>query len=374
VELLADLADALTEEGHFDEARDVMVDAAAVAERLGDERLQARTRVGQRRFDFVRSELQDSANALADAMAAIEVLDRAGDAAGLARAWRLVMLIHGTRGAYDEAAEAAEKALEFARASGDARLASRGAVGYATTALLGPTPVTEALATCERIVAEVQGDRKAESVILGVLAQLHAMRGDFAGGRDLYRRAAAMIADLGQSVTSAALSTESSRVEALAGDFEAAERELRRDDAALGAMGERYYRSTVDALLAQVLVTLGNLEEAEAFSRQAEELTDDDDVSSQVFWRTARARIYGRTARTTEAEVLAREAVQLARGTVDIALLAGALADLAEVLTTIGRADESGPPLREALALYEKKEDVTSARRVRGLLGEPASV
>jgi len=202
------------------------------------------------------------------------------------------------------------------------------------------------------------------------------MRGEFEQGRDLYRRAAELLADLGPSVTSSTLSTESSRVEALAGDHAAAERELRRDEVALAGMGERYYRSTIDALLAQVLVTLGNLDEADAFSRQAEELADADDVSSQVFWRTARARIFARTGRGTDGERLAREAVELARGTVDIALLAGALTDLAEVLTLTpaGRGDESEAPLREALALYERKEDATSVARVRGLLGEPATV
>src|SRR4029077_9906248 len=111
--------------------------------------------------------------------------------------------------------------------------AARATMGYATTALLGPTPVSEALATCERLTREVEGDRKAESVVLGVMAQLHAMRGDFELARTLYRRAAAILADLGPSVTSSTLSTESSRVEALAGDFEAAERELRRDDQSL---------------------------------------------------------------------------------------------------------------------------------------------
>ena len=374
VELIGELADALMEEGHFDEARLAIADGTAVAERLGDSRLAARMRIGASRIDVVLSELESSQAAIDEARAAIDVLAAAGDDEGLARAWRHVMIIHGTRGAYDDAAEAAKQVVEHARAAGDPRQASRGAMGYATTALLGPTPVTEALATCERLVEDVSGDRKAESVILGVLAQLHAMRGDFDQARELYRRAAAMLADLGPSVTSSTLSTESSRVEALAGDFAAAERELRRDDLALAAMGERYYRSTVDALLAQVLVTLENLDEAETFSRQAEELADADDVSSQVFWRTARGRILARSGRATEGETLAREAVALARGTVDIALLAGALTDLAEVIALAGRQDEAGPPLREALAFYERKEDATSVARVRRLLGEPTGV
>jgi len=247
-------------------------------------------------------------------------------------------------------------------------------MGYATTALLGPTPVSVALATCEGLVRDVTGDRKAESVILGVLAQMHAMSGDFDLARDLYRRAASSLADLGPSVTSATLSTESSRVEALAGDYPAAERELRRDDLALAAMGERYYRSTVDALLAQVLVAQDKLVEAEAFSRQAEDLADEDDVSSQVFWRTARARIFALTGQSEPGEALARQAVELARGTVDICLLGGALVDLAFVLERAGRQNEAEPPLREALQLFQRKEDRTSVQRVRSLLGEPAAV
>jgi ATP/maltotriose-dependent transcriptional regulator MalT len=292
----------------------------------------------------------------------------------LARAWRLLMIIHGTTGAYDDAAEAAKQVVAHARAAGDTRQASRGAMGYATTSLLGPTPVSEAIATCNGLIDDVSGDRKAESVILGVLAQLHAMHGEFDLARDLYRRAAASLADLGPSITSATLSTESSRVEALAGDYPAAERELRRDDLALAAMGERYYRSTVDALLAQVLVTQGKLEEGEALSRQAEELADEDDVSSQVFWRSARARAFAGSGRVEEGEALARRAVDLARGTVDICLLAGALVDLAEVLTQAGRRDEAEPLLREALLQFERKGDRTSTVRVRGLLEEPAAV
>jgi len=133
-------------------------------------------------------------------------------------------------------------------------------------------------------------------------------------------------------------------------------------------------RSTVDALLAHVLVSLGRLDEAETFSRLGEELADADDVFSQVFWRTARARVFARTRRGSEGEVLARDAVALARETVDIALLAGALADHAEVLTEIGRADEATPLLEEALVLYARKEDVTSGARIRTLLGQPTTV
>jgi hypothetical protein len=64
----------------------------------------------------------------------------------------------------------------------------------------------------------------------------------------------------------------------------------------------------------------------------------------------------------------------MARGTVDNCLLGGTQVDLADVLRQIGRQNEAEPPLREALQLFERKEDRTSVLRVRGLLGEPAAV
>jgi ATP/maltotriose-dependent transcriptional regulator MalT len=139
-------------------------------------------------------------------------------------------------------------------------------------------------------------------------------------------------------------------------------------------MGEHYYRSTVDALLAQVLVTLGQDDEAVEMSHTAEEIADSDDVEAQVYWRVARARAFAHEGRAAEAEALARDAVVLARATVSPTLLAGALADHAEVLRTAGRQQEAEPPLREALELYERKGDATSVARVRRLLEEPAAV
>ena len=374
VELVTELVDALMEEGRFEETREVVADGTSAAERLQNPRLIARMRVAASALHLSLSELESSDAAIVEAQAAIDVLTEAGDEAGLARAWRLIMIIHGTRGAYDGVEMAAKQVVDHARKSGDLRQASRGAMAQATTALNGPTPVDEALAACERLAAEVRGDRKAESVILVTLAQLHAMRGDFEEARAKYRTAAAMLADLGPSVTSSTLSIESSRVEALAGDYEAAELALRRDDLALTAMGEHFYRSTVDALLAQVLATLGRYDEAEAFSRLAEQLAEPDDVDSHVFWREGRALAYAKTGRRDEAEALAREAVGLARGTVNPALLAGALAELAGVLIASGRSDEAGPPLREALEIFELKGDLTSVGRVRQLLGEATPV
>jgi hypothetical protein len=68
-----------------------------------------------------------------------------------------------------------------------------------------------------------------------------------------------------------------------------------------------------------------------------------------------------------------RGAVDLAAGTSNIEQHADALVDLHEVLRLAGQWDESGPPLREALALYEQKGDLVMASRLRARLEVPAS-
>jgi predicted ATPase/class 3 adenylate cyclase len=364
IELVGELADALMEEGSFEEAAAAVTETAEGAARIGDARLAARATLGRRTLDLHVSEVALTEESIADAMATIPVFEAAGDSGGSARAWRLLMIIHGTTGAYDRAAEAARQVVDLASAAGDMRLAARGAVGYAVTALHGATPATEALKECEELAAEVSGDRKAEAVILGVLAQLHAMEGRFDRGRELYRRALEMLNDLGPSVTAASTSTESSRVELLAGDLEAAERELRRDDEALAALGDRFYRSTVAAMLAGVLDLRGSLDEAERLSEVAETLSDEDDVVSQVLWRVARARVYARRGRHDDAEPLIRRAIELTLQTVDITLQADVLVDLATILRLAGRDSEAAAPLAEALALYQRKGDLVSAGRI----------
>src|SRR4029079_15452996 len=97
------------------------------------------------------------------------------------------------------------------------------AIGYASASMYGPTPATEAMPECEQLLKEVRGDRKAESTILGVLAVLHAMQGDFKAARTMALRGRSLVRELGPSVTGSTTSTELSRVDILAGDLAGAE-------------------------------------------------------------------------------------------------------------------------------------------------------
>ena len=101
-----------------------------------------------------------SPHALEAAANAIPIFEAADDRAGLARAWRLRVVVHGTAGRYDEAAAAAERVVEYAVAAGDARMAARGAQIYASVALVGTLPASER----ERVrAAPSAGRRRSQS-------------------------------------------------------------------------------------------------------------------------------------------------------------------------------------------------------------------
>ena len=368
IELLGDLGEAQLERGTFAEAVATLDEAVAAARRIGDMRLETRAVLTRLAVDLYAGDPGAASQALELAAEAIARFEATGDHAGLARAWRMVMVVHGTVGRYDEAAGAAEQVVEHAGIANDARMVARGAAGYASVALRGSLPAPAVLERCERFTAQIRGDRKAEAVIAGVVAQLHAMRGDFARGRELYETQRQMLADLGPSVTAMSTSIERARVESLAGDLAAAERELRADDAALDELGERYFRSTVVAMLAGVLTEQGRTDDALAMVVAARELADDDDVLSQVLWRTASARLLAHGGDPNGAVVEAERAVDMAAASADIDLLGDARSVLGEVLHGAGRTADAHLQWQQALALYERKENLVSAEKARARL------
>ena len=177
--------------------------------------------------------------ALAEAHRAIPVLEEHDDQAGLAKAWRVIGAVHGVACRYGEAAPAVQRAIEHARAAGDVRQERRNAAAYALAALYGPTPVPEAIASCERIVEESAGDRRSEGLALSALAQLEAMRGDFDLARKRVGRARDMLTELGGSVLAASTSIDAAEVELLAGDPVAAEAAAARRPADARGDGRR---------------------------------------------------------------------------------------------------------------------------------------
>jgi class 3 adenylate cyclase/tetratricopeptide (TPR) repeat protein len=372
--LVPELGEALMALSRFDDAASLLASALEVARDLDNPRLEGLVRLRLLTLETMGGDT-DEAPAVAEAEAVLTTLVGLGDHGGAARAWRVLSLIHANAGHYDDIADAAQHLIEEGTAAGEERLVRQGATGYAVSAVLGTTHVTEALEVCERILRDVSGDRRAEAIVCGALAQLRAMQGEFEAAREMYRQEVSLLADLGVSRESASTSIESARVEILAGELEVAEAHLRRDDALLAELGERYFRSTVAGMLGRVLLLRGDPGEAEGFVVLAEALSEADDAWSQVLWRSARARLLAGEAPERAAE-LAQDAVDFAETTADLELRGDAWSDLGEVQAVLGNSDDAAKALGQALALYQRKGDATSATRAGRRLDEltrPAS-
>ncbi len=372
IELVPNLAHALTQTGEFAWAEVYLSDAVETAGRLGKSAIAAEARLTQlmtRRFaggeetnwcDAVLKELDT----------AMPLFEENDDHRRLATAWRLAMDAYGISYRFGDAAAAAERAVRHARLGGDERGAAAAASTYAMAALYGPTPVQEAIARCEETLGAISGNRKLQAFVTLLMSPLYAMSGDFATARSLYGEARASFEEIGATLLGARTSLQSAVVELLAGDLDAAERELRRDYLKLEELGERYLRPTVAANLALIRCRRNDFDEAAQLARVAEEIAADDDVESQALWRSAKALILARGGEGVAAEVTARAAVELLKRTDALVQIADALIVQASVLDDSGRPDERANALREAAMLYQRKGNLISERTARNALRE----
>jgi predicted ATPase/class 3 adenylate cyclase len=364
--LLPELGEALTAAGEFAVAQVVLDDAVDSATAAQDLALLARAEVMRLLLKAHSSPPEEWSGQLErETGEIVEVLEHAEDYAALAVASRLLSLACAAAGRMEESADVAARAIEYATRAGDERQRRIAACHYAQVATYGPTPVGEAIAKCEEILANAEGDMRTQGIVTGLLGRLEAMRGNFERARWLYNAGRAVLQEMGQSVAAASTSLDSCVVEMLAGAPAAAERELRRDYEALDEMGEKGLLSTIVGELARAVYARGGYDEAEQLSRTAEELAADEDVVSHALGRSVRARVLARRGEHERARRLAEEAVELVRPTGELGLHADTLLALAEVLELSGDVAAARRRLGEGLALFERKGDVVSAAHTR---------
>jgi predicted ATPase len=370
LELLPDLGEAMMEIGEFAWAELFVEEALEGAVTLGDERLRAEavlTRLLVRHhatddLDSWRAEVERETTAL------IPILQEREAHAELAKAWRMVAFVHGIACEWEATAAAQQQALVYARRARNSRQEARMSGAYSMALCAGPTPVPDAAARCEEILARGLEHRQSETLVLCSLALLVAMQGDFARARDLYRRSRRTLEDLGAVVLAASTSLTSGRVELLAGNLQAAEEELRRDYEKLVELGELYYRPCVAVLLAQTMYAQGRYDEAQLLASAAVEVAAEDDIESQAMSRSVKAKLLALSREKDESVRLAHEAVTLLARTDDIPARTDALIDLAEVLSAVDEVDDARAALLEARRLCGLKQMTVRAERVDEML------
>jgi predicted ATPase/class 3 adenylate cyclase len=288
----------------------------------------------------------------------------------LTQAWRALTNVAARSSRFADAAQAALKGLEHARRTGDAALESRVGAQYAFTALLGPTPVPEAIAQCEEALGD-GWEGEFDGIILTVLGELRAMEGDSGAARELFMRGRRLAEDACGLATAGSTTACGAQIEVLAGDLAAAEQMLRHEYEALEPLAEDGLRSTIAARLAHITARRHNFNEATNFASIAEELAaktglpDDDFVLPSADIRGARARILAAAGHFEDAIAEAREGVTLTSRTDALNFQAEALVALSEVHDAAGREHDAHQARQSAIALYCQKGNAVAAEQVR---------
>jgi predicted ATPase/DNA-binding XRE family transcriptional regulator len=360
------LGELISQTGDSHRARSILTEGLHVAEKSGLAGLQARLRcdlalVGVRQGASARE-------ALNGCVAAVAMLEADGDLGGAAQAWALAGEMHYYLGESPDDEQALERAVAYARRSGERHLELESIMFLAITLRTLRTPVGVAIARVEQLIEQVASEQWAEAEMLQQLACLYAYAGRFGEARAARARGRSMLTRFGAQRTLAVVSIHSSMIELIAEDPIAAEAELRKGYEMLGLMGDNRYRSTVASLLGRALYAQGRLDEAQQVTEEAAALAPPGDVEPQSRWRSTKAKLLARHGQFHLARRLADEAVALVPPASRAALLGEALVAKAEVLRIAGATAESADSLRAALRIYQDRQAVPLAEQTRASL------
>ena len=294
---------------------------------------------------------------------ALPVFDAVGDDLALYTAYQALGQVANTRGQWDAALEAYERAAGHARQAGlpDQLLAWRSACS-----LCGTTPVSGLLAWLD----EHEPREPLNYWLRARRAVALAMLGRFDEARAILAETRAELAERGAVMKLAAICMDSADVHMWAGD-PAAAAELGADACRLlDDLGDKTMLSNAAGTLAGALCALGRLDEADAWAGRAAELGTRDDAWNEMLWRQVRAKVLARRGEHAEAERLAREAVAICDETDMLDAQGDVYADLAEVLILTGKPTEAASALEQALERYKRKGNLVSTQRAQTRLVE----
>ncbi len=346
-------------------ADDAFRRAASLAERAsaaGDEigELCARLREGIIRTYREPKGATETLAALAER--ALPMFEAAGDDVALYIGYVALGNLANMRGQMDALVEAYDRAFAHARRAG---LPHKFVAWRDAGRFHGTTPVSELLAWQD----EQEPGEIRNPWVRGRRAEALAMLGRFDEARAILVELRADLADRGGEMPLAhALGSSSVDVEMLAGDPAVAVELGQEGCRLLEELEQQAVLSTAAGKLAQALYAFDRLGEADAWAGRAAKLGASDDAFTQMLWRQVKAKVLARLGKHAEAERLAREAVAIGEQTDMLDAQGDTYADLAEVLSFDDRPKEAAEALEQALARYERKENVVMAGRTRDRL------
>jgi hypothetical protein len=183
------------------------------------------------------------------------------------------------------------------------------------------------------------------------------MLGEPGEARDAYRKAAAMLEELGLELARAALTQIGVPLELLAGDPVAAELEARSGAQIFSRFGSEQLQAP---LIAEALHAQGRFDEA---ARALEGVAAESGPSVaqwQARLRIVQARLATESGALDDAVDRAQASVVIAGRTDDLSLRADACSALAAALSAARRTSEGARALEKARSLYEAKGNVAA--------------
>jgi tetratricopeptide (TPR) repeat protein len=303
---------------------------------------------------------------------AVEHWARVGDQAALCRSLIHLSAVHAHTARYPEAADAGERALRIARATGYAEAEAE---------------VLRALGT----LAWHQGDNRAALDLFQQAFALTAVAGDSVDSARLHNNMAVTLLFLGKhdralehfqkSLTGfgkagdhAALGKSLNNIGDLymrIGDLESARRSFEESLTVLEHAGNRYDRATVRCSLADALTESGDTTAALPLYQEAfTEFRSLGDRKSQADTATGMGEAHRKAGETDEAVRHLLDALDIARAIGAAHQETRALRRLGQVYSDAGRFDSAKEYLRAAISLAEHTQDVDEKVKAEDLLNE----
>jgi class 3 adenylate cyclase/tetratricopeptide (TPR) repeat protein len=365
---LCDLGLALTDRGDMARAEQILTEAAAGAAAADDRATAATAELRLEWLGLVSASEILATGSRIDGLA--QSFEELGDEAGLAEASLIQGIVLSWQGRCAEALAFHERAAALALAVGNQRVRSRALSWLLISCYWGPMPVSEGLRLCDRVVAEAGGNRYVEGYANVIGGALEAMAGNWGESERRSTLGHAILDDLGQDVSSAAVRMTEAEAHFFGGRHENAERELRRAYERLKAVGDKGYLSTITAMLALALCARERYDEAERYAEEARELGAADDLVTETFRRGALAEILAHRRDFEQAHTAIKEAHELLAETDMIGDRAVVLFSEAVVLKREGKPDQARAAIEAAIRLWEEKEATSAVAWLEGQLAE----
>jgi class 3 adenylate cyclase/tetratricopeptide (TPR) repeat protein len=366
ISALTDLGRTLVDSGEdYAGGRVTLERAAAGAEALEREDLLVRAQIELSVLDqFTEPDFEPDKNEVL-ARRAIEVLERAGDEEGLARAWTALALVNWGQARWDLMRDPLARAVEHARRAGNKSMELQALHASFGVIVFGSTTVPDGIAAAREILERNPDSLELQGRTIRVLGTLLALQGDEDTGRELLEQARRIFTELGHKQALAGLPFSTGPLELRAGNPAAAESEVRAGLELMQGMGERARVSSLAAMLAGALLDQGRLDEAEEYVEMGRDALPEHDVSGEATVKMSMARVLARRGELDEAVRLATEAVAILEQAEEFLTMLDLLLGQAEVLELAGRVNDAKTALRKAADLAARKGALVDEQRAR---------